>query len=171
LGSSCNAIYCREQRRKCTRALAYALARSLVRAGQWRRDGLRASSRRTPRGTSVRALFAAGDTPHEVISLLLYIRCPERVQELRTATSSSLLAFGGFCICGSAPQALKFHGRPPRAEDARVLHWNWPARPETGPCLRGQWQFLFWPAGQSAGTQFFGGAEPAQACCLFESRF
>ena len=28
----------------------------------------------------------------------------------------------------AAPQALNFQGRAPRAEEARVLYWNWPAR-------------------------------------------
>ena len=69
------------QRKKRTRALAYAL--------------VRAAERRTPceqqtdSTRHVRVLFAAGDTPHEVISLFApYARCPERVQELRTATAA-----------------------------------------------------------------------------------
>ena len=56
-----------------------------------------------------------------LLALALYVRCPERVQELRTATAAQatfVIAFG-FCF---------FYGRAPRAEEARVLYWNWPAR-------------------------------------------
>ena len=40
-----------------------------------------------------------------------------------------MLAFGFCFFCtGPAPQAFNFQGRAPRAEEARVLYWNWPAR-------------------------------------------
>ena len=115
------------QRRKRTRALAYAL--------------MRAAERRTPceqqtdSTRHVRVLFAAGDTPHEVISLLLstsdapseFRSSAQRQQLRRPCDSFWFLAVCFFCT-GPAPQALNFQGRAPRAEEARVLYWNWPAR-------------------------------------------
>ena len=110
------------QRRKRTRALAYAL--------------MRAAERRTPceqqtdSTQHVRVLFAAGDTPHEVISLLLStsdapseFRSSAQRQQLRRPCDS----FWFLLFCRPA-QALKFQGRAPRAKEARVLYWNWPAR-------------------------------------------
>ena len=125
MGSSCNAIYCRERKR--TRALAYAL--------------VRAAERRTPceqqtdSTRHVRVLFAAGDTPHEVISHLLptsdapseFRSSAQRQQLRRPCDSFWFLAVCFFCT-GPAPQALNFQGRAPRAEEARVLYWDWPAR-------------------------------------------
>ena len=112
------------QRRKRTRALAYAL--------------MRAAERRTPceqqtdSKRHVRVLFAAGDTPHEVISLLLStsnapseFRSSAQRQQLRRPF---VIAFGFCLLFLPAPQALDFQGRAPRAEEARVLYWNWPAR-------------------------------------------
>jgi len=113
------------QRKKRTRALAYAL--------------VRAAERRTPceqqtdSKRHVRVLFAAGDTPHEVISLLLStsnapseFRSSAQRQQLRRPCDSFWFLFAFFT--GPAPQALNFQGRAPRAEEARVLYWNWPAR-------------------------------------------
>ena len=44
------------------------------------------------------------------------------------SSSGDLVIAFGVCYTGPAPQALNFQGRAPRAEEARVLHWNWPAR-------------------------------------------
>ena len=111
------------QRRKRTRALAYAL--------------MRAAERRTPceqqtdSTRHVRVLFAAGDTPHEVISLLLStsdapseFRSSAQRQQLRRPCD--FLVF--VCFFCPAPQASDFQGRAPRPEEAHVLYWNWPAR-------------------------------------------
>ena len=152
------------QRRKRTRALAYAL--------------MRAAERRTPceqqtdSTRHVRVLFAAGDTPHEVFSLLLStsdapseFRSSAQRQQLRRPCVS-LLAFGFCFFCtGPAPQAFNFQGRAPRAEEARVLYWDWPARlllgwVPAGTCPAPQGQLVAPQAenfrGGSGGGQFGG---------------
>ena len=137
------------QRRKRTRALAYAL--------------MRAAERRTPceqqtdSTRHVRVLFAAGDTPHEVISLLLstsdapseFRSSAQRQQLRRPCDSFWFLAVCFFCT-GPAPQALNFQGRAPRAEEARVLYWNWPARMLLGWVPAGR--HLPCPAGAARGA-------------------
>ena len=49
-----------------------------------------------------------------------------------SSSGDLVIAFGfwlfAFFATGPAPQALNFQGRAPRAEEARVLYWNWPAR-------------------------------------------
>ena len=85
------------QRRKRTRALAYAL--------------MRAAERRTPceqqtdSTRHVRVLFAAGDTPHEVISLLLStsdapseFRSSAQRQQLRRPCDSFWCLFAFFAL-------------------------------------------------------------------------
>ena len=150
------------QRRKRTRALAYAL--------------MRAAERRTPceqqtdSTRHVRVLFAAGDTPHEVFSLLLStsdapseFRSSAQRQQLRRPCDSFWFLFALFT--GPAPQALNFQGRAPRAEEARVLYWNWPARlllgwVPVGTCPAPQGQLVAPQAeffrGGGGGSQFGG---------------
>ena len=120
IGLQCDLL----QRKKRTRALAYAL--------------VRAAERRTPceqqtdSTRHVRVLFAAGDTPHEVFSLLL--STSDALSEFRSSAqrqqrSGACDSFWFlFALFGPAPQALNIQGRAPRAEEARVLYWNWPAR-------------------------------------------
>ena len=150
------------QRRKRTRALAYAL--------------VRAAERRTPceqqtdSTQHVRVLLAACDTPHEIISLLLStsdapseFRSSAQRQQLRRPCDFWFLF--AFFLAGTAPQAFNFQGRAPRAEEARVLYWNWPARlllgwVPVGTCPAPQGQLVAPQAeffrGGSGGGQFGG---------------
>ena len=92
--------------------------------------------------------------------------------------SGDLVIAFGFCYC-PAPQAVNFQGRAPRAEEARVLYWNWPARLLLGwvpvgtrPAPQGQ---LVAPQaenfrGGSGGGQFGGqGGDLGRKCRLWYS--